>query len=55
MGEERLYFGVWTNEEFMDALMMGAVAMIIAFCATFVTKLAAEYFAKSQYFEEGGE
>lgn len=52
MGEENLYFGVWTNEEFMDTLMIGAVAMIIAFCATFVSKLAAEYFIKQQYFDE---
>ena len=52
MGEEHLYFSVWTNEEFMDALMIGAVAMIIAFCATFVSKLAAEYFTKQQYFDE---
>ncbi len=54
MGEEEEHpiLGVWTREEFMDALAMGVITAIIGFFVVMLSKMASAYFTQHKWYNE---
>ncbi len=53
--EERAILGVWTREEFMDALAMSVITAIIGFFVVMISKMAAAYLTQHKWYNEEGD